>query len=212
MRDGKQELRLLVYAAAVAFLACAGAGTRRDVVAQPVNASQTPAFVAADYVVGPGESLFRIALCSGVSLDYLALINEIPDPDRLAAGARLRLPEGHDCARETLAAGAARARASHLLTAATARLDAADFEGALSLSESCVQNLAPYELDAQAKALRARCHVVAGSAATGLDHPERAIEEFRRALVLDPKLELDSDTTSPRILELVSQARPGPER
>ena len=208
MKHEEQELRLLVYAAAVVFFACASEGAHRDVIAQPVNADPTPAPAPReDFVVGEGESLYRIALCTGVSLDYLALINEIPDPDRVAAGARLRLPEGHDCARETLSADAARARAGRLLAAATARLDAADFEGALSLSESCVQNLVPYELDAQAKALRARCHVVAGSAATGLDRSDRAIAELRHALELDPNLELDADTTSPRILDMVSQLR-----
>jgi hypothetical protein len=46
-------------------------------------------------------------------------------------------------------------------------------------------------------------------AAAGLDRRERAIEEFRSAFVLDPNLEVDPELTSPRIVELLSAARPG---
>jgi LysM repeat protein len=212
-RDLEQKLRLMLFAAAaVGGLACASAGAQRPVtpraIVAPPRVSASPPETR--YVVQAGESLSQIASCSGVAVADLARSNGIPDPNRLQAGAALVLPEHHHCGRESAAARAARLHASSLLARASASLDAADFDEALWLGDACVQKLLPYELDAKANALRARCHVVAGTAATGLDRSERAIEEFRRALALDPQLELASDTTSPRVRELAEIARRDP--
>lgn len=207
-RTTEQELRLVVCVAAVGWAACGGAVVQRDVPAREVIEHRAAPAPHTDYVVRPGESLSRIAACSGVSVAYLAETNRISDPNLIVAGARLHLPRGNRCVGEDAALGVARARASLTLTAATARLDAADFEKALSLAEICVRGLAPYGADTAANEIRARCHVVAGTAAAGLARRERAIDEFRSAFALDPHLELASGTTSPRILELVSEARP----
>jgi hypothetical protein len=123
-------------------------------------------------------------------------------------GARLRVPGRNEC-------GAPRTpqdRAAQLLATANARLEGADFEGALSLAESCARFIESGTPEAQVNLTRARCHVVAGMAAAGLDRRERAIGEFRQAFAFDPTLELAADTTSPRILDLVSAARPAPPR
>ncbi|MEX2206067.1 MAG: hypothetical protein WEF50_07570 [Myxococcota bacterium] len=97
-----------------------------------------------------------------------------------------------------------------MLATASAQFDAADFEASIASAEACVSGLESDDRDAEANALAARCHFVAGMAAAGLDRRERAIEEFRRAFVLNPKLEVEPERTSPRIVELLSAARPSP--
>ncbi|HTO54903.1 MAG TPA: LysM domain-containing protein [Myxococcota bacterium] len=218
----QQKLRLALLALLIAV--CVGACARPDVVrpgrggsdgSQRVNPPSVSKSVV--YVVHPGETLGEIARCAGVSVPELARENGIPDPRLILAGEKLRLPAGHDCkqvSKSTAAndpARAARARSQSLLAKANASLDDADFEQALSYAETCADQLSPYPTDPQAKTLCVRCHVVAGTAATGLDQPDRALTEFRRALALDPKLELPESSTSPRVRELVSQARSQPE-
>ena len=70
--------------------------------------------------------------------------------------------------------------------------------------------VAPYCLDAKAKDLAARCHIVAATAEVGLGRREWAVRELRHAFALNPRLELTAETTSPRLLELVSEARTNP--
>jgi len=229
MSRGKlQELRLAAcVAAVVGAIACGSEGgpAASAPVARTARATQpqvAPKLTA--YRVHPGDSLSRLAACSGVSVAELAKSNQIADPDLLIAGERLQLPQGHRCAaaksdarsatRAATGAGdpaaAARARADRLLATANARLDAADFEASLASAESCARALESHAPDTKASAIGARCHFVAGMAAAGLDRRERAIEEFRRAFVLDPNLELEPEKTSPRIVELLSAARPSP--
>ncbi len=221
-----QELRLAAcLAAAVGVLACGSAGgpAAPAPVAKPAPATRpavTPRLTS--YQVRPGDSLSRLAACSGVSVAELAERNQIPDPDLLLAGERLQLPQGHRCAEArsdtrapTRAAAratdpAARASAERRLATANERLDAADFETSLANAAACVRALESAELDASAEAIRVRCHVVAGMAAAGLGRRDHAIDEFRRAYALDPDLELAPDEISPRIVELMSAARPTP--
>ena len=201
-----QELRLVAVVGAIACAsACASEGS--PAASAPVAPKLTT------YRVHPGDSLSRLAACSGISVAELAKSNRISDPDLLIAGERLQLPQGHRCAAATGAgdpAASARARADRLLATADARLDAADFEASLTSAEACVRELESHEPDTKANTIGARCHFVAGTAAAGLDRRERAIEEFRRALVLDPKLDVEPEKTSPRIVELLSAARPNP--
>ena len=150
----------------------------------------------------------RIATCSGASVLDLAQLNHLANPNFLLLGARLRVPSGHDC----YAPRNPPERAAQLLAAADARLEAADFEGALVLAERCVRLVESGRPDSMANEACARCHVVAGMAAAGLDQRERAIAEFSRAFELDPTLELTADTASPRILDLVGAARAAPPR
>ena len=199
------------------LLACASPPPAREApppTPKSVRPTPGPAPESVPYVVRAGESLGDIARCSGTSVADLARSNAIQDPDRVYAGETLRLPARHRCdqRKPSDAAAPARARAGVLLAQARADLDAADFETALARAGECAEKLAVYPRDAKANALRARCHVVAGTAATGLDRPERAIEEFRRALALHPQLDLASETTSPRVLELMALARSGSSR
>ena len=204
---------LLAFAIGLA-LACASSAPVRDEVPRPAPrvapAARQHASPTAAYVVQPGETLADIARCSGMPLDQLARDNGITNPNRIWAGETLRLPAYHRCDHAVASAGTALAGARALLAKARTRLDAADFEGALAQAEACNAKLTPHEKDAKANALRAQCHVVAGTAATGLDRRDRAVEEFRRALAFDPKLELSSDEASPRVRELLAAARSTP--
>lgn len=224
VRGALQEVHLLVCMAVVAAgLGCASARapepvgpTTRAVPAPPPRAPLTT------YVVRPGDTLGRIAMCSGASVTELAQLNRVSDPNLVLSGARLRVPVGHRCvgprsqAPEAASADApqapraARVRANRLREAATARQEAADFEGALSKAEACVSELGPFSGDKEAVRILARCHLVAGMAAAGLDRRDRAIEEFRQAFALDPGLKLAPEMTSPRILDLASAAQPSP--
>jgi LysM repeat protein len=209
----EQELRLLFGAIALASWSACAHAPPQPVHERPAPVQPAPAPAASaseEYVVAAGETLGAIARCSGVPLGELARANGIANPNLLPAGTRLSLPKGHRCGRETDAARSARAAAGRLLAKANRSLDAADFEGALASAGACVQKLAPHARDAKANVLRARCHVVAGTAATGLDRPQQAIDEFRRALALDPQLQLESDATSPRVRELMAAARSEP--
>jgi LysM repeat protein len=203
-----QELSLTVGVATV--LGCAGAAVPPHPAPSPAQVRRPPLAAPAwtIYVVQPGDSLSRIAACSGTSAVDLAQINHLANPDFVLIGARLRVPGRSGCG----APPTPRDRAAQLLAAANARLEAADFERALSLAESCARPIEPGPPEPQGNGIRARCHVVAGMAAAGLDRRERAIGEFRQAFALDPTLELAEDTTSPRILDLVSAARPAPSR
>lgn len=170
------------------------------------------------YVVQPGDTLGAIAACRGVRLDALAEANGIADPRRIEAGARLRVPPRDRCARSAVAGatppvatraadGAALERGRHLLEAARARYDAADFEGALAGARAAAEALEPERGSATDDHLRARCHGLAAMAAAGLEQRERAISEFRLAFALDPAFELSPDDASPRMQELAAAAR-----
>ena len=224
-----QKTRLTLCAlAVVATLGCADAGARLvgrllESAPEPPRPAKVPASWGR-YAVQPGDTLGGIAACHRVSVAVLARANRIAVPDRLPAHTVLRVPEGGNCASPRLARkaqpqradaavpGTAGAEALHeetrrLLAAATARYDDADFEQALSLARAGLEALAPHPEGAEADALRARCHVVAGMAAAGLERRERAIAEFRSALAFDPDVALEPERSSPRVLELVDAAR-----
>jgi len=222
-RTRLQEARLWLWGLAfVAALGCADAGARLAKPApwprEPRPAEAPAAWVR--YVVQPGDTLGRIAACRGTSVAALARANRVSAPDRLLAGAMLRVPEADGCAgppgpvaspRSPPGAGADVHRTvTDLLARALARYDAADFEEALALSQAGVVAIEPHPGGAETDALRARCHMVSGMAAAGLGRREHAIAEFREALAFAPDLPLDPERSSPRDLELVEAARVSP--
>jgi len=206
-----QKTRLrLCGAVAVAGLACADplVGRLFDTRPEPAHTRVPSSWVR--YVVQPGDTLGRIAACRRVSFTTLARVNQLPDPDRLPAGAALHVPPVNGCANAHIARDAApppHAEAEQYVAWATSAYDGADFEQALSLAEAGIRALAPHPRDPPADAIRARCHLVAGMAAAGLEQRERAIEEFRHALDLEPNLAVDPQRSSPRVVELVEMAR-----
>ena len=54
----------------------------------------TPAPTPATHVVRPGETLSQISELYDVPVSEIVELNDIPDPDNVAAGQALRLPEG----------------------------------------------------------------------------------------------------------------------
>ena len=106
------------------------------------------------------------------------------------------------------AAEASERRARAGLDTARARYDAAHFEEALAGAEAAAGELAPHAGRPESDALRARCLLLAGMAATALDERDRALSLFRAAFALDPTLSVSRDETSPRILELVDEVVP----
>ena len=54
----------------------------------------TPAPTPATHEVRPGETLIRISQLYDVPISVIVDLNDIPDPNNLAVGQRLRLPEG----------------------------------------------------------------------------------------------------------------------
>ena len=213
----EQELRRFFCGAAavLGLLACAGDRAVREPAPGPgPEARGTPLQASpatAVYVVREGESLAALARCSGVTVAVLARDNGIPDPNRVFAGEKLRLPAAHHCGGTPLPARQAptHVRARNLLSQAVAALDAADFDLALTRAGQCVDDVAKAS-DAKAKELGARCHVAAATAATGLDRRELALAELRSALVLEPDLELTPEDASPRVRELLEVARASP--
>jgi LysM repeat protein len=213
-----QNARLgLCGAGVVAALGCADPLVARllDRTAEPEPAHTREPDEWGRYVVRPGDTLGRIAACRRVSVAALARANELSAPDRLPAGAVLRVPKRNLCGPLPLARKAPLPRhdeARRLLASSTAAYDGADFEQALSLAQAGIQSLESIPRDGEADAIRARCHVLSGMAAAGLEQRERAIVEFRHALDLDPHLALDPERSSPRVLELVEAARESPSR
>jgi LysM repeat protein len=215
----EQELRRVccTAAAVIGSLACAREPAPPEATPRPQPAPAAAPHAAqpaptALYVVHEGESLGELARCSGVSVRALARDNGIPDPNRVFAGEKLRLPADHRCgaAPSAKAPPATHPRARSLQAQAVAALDSADFERALELAGQCVDGVPERAVDAKAKEIRARCHVVAAAAATGLDRRELAVAELRRALALDPDLELAPEAASPRVRELLEVARSSP--
>jgi tetratricopeptide (TPR) repeat protein len=153
----------------------------------------------------------------------LARVNGLADPDRLLAGQRLLVPPADRCAAPAepelarvepepaadAQPGAAEGdqRARTLFDAAQAHYDAAYFDEALSEAEAASAELRAAAGRPESDALRARCHLLAGMAAAALDQRERALEHFRASLDLEPRPSLAREDTSPRILELVEEAR-----
>jgi LysM repeat protein len=175
------------------------------------------------HLVQPGDTLGQIATCRGVSVAELARANGLADPDLLLAGSRLLVPPRDRCtaaapqglggeielARVEPAPGGVELeqRARTLFEAARAHYDAAHFDEALSEAEMASAELLPSAGQRDSDALRARCYLLAGMAAAALDQRERAIALFRASLALEPQPSLAREETSPRILELVEEAR-----
>lgn len=216
LQEARLAVPIWVAATLLANLGCADPLIARllEPTSPPISPSAVPAGWVR-YVTRPGDTLGAIASCRGVRVEKLARINGIEAPDRLTAGATLRVPPRDACARAPLpvareAAPQHRAEAQSSLDLANSAFDAADFERAIDQAQDCIRALTPGPGEGEGKAIRARCHLVSGMAAAGLEQRGRAVEEFRLALDLDPSLALDPERTSPRVLELLERARARP--
>jgi LysM repeat protein len=189
-----------------------------------------------EHHVLPGETLARVSSWYGHSVDSLARANGLDDPNRIAAGARLRIPAGARtaCPPPSVVARApsppavsappprkraARerpvpapppellARADDRLDTATQRYDAADFHAALALARSAGDLLATQPTHPSVVERRARAAWLTGLAHAGLDEREDAALALREAVALQPALRTDP-RLSPRIASMLDEAPP----
>lgn len=222
LQEARLAARIWAAATLLAALGCADPLFVRLFEPAPRPPARAPAPAGwVRYVTQPGDTLGAIASCRGVGVEELARVNRIPAPDRLVAGAALRVPPRDACAGARLPAAREAAPPGHgeargHLELANSAYDAADFQQAIDQAQSCLRALSPDPEESPApeesegNAIRARCHLVSGMAAAGLEQRSRAVEEFRLALDLDPSLALDPEHTSPRVLELLERARERP--
>jgi LysM repeat protein len=233
-RSRLQEARLaLLVGLALSIAGCTTLRTGVDRVHTYVDRVSGTALQSADqrsgwtsYTVRRGDTLGRIAACHGTSVSALAKANGIADPRRLRAGQNLQVARVNRCPTQAIvergqaakpvpATAVARPaddaadveRSRQLLDEARARYDAADFEAALRGADAAAR-----ALDSDRDTQRARCHMLAALAATGLEDRERAISEMRVAFTLDPEVVPAPEDRSPRIDELIAAARESPAK
>jgi len=172
----------------------------------------TPSEEFVYHAVEPGEILSEIADRYGISVADLIRENEISDPGKVWAGARLRIP-GSGKANPTLDAQAAigagdptAEEIASVLDRCEAEVRAARFKQALESAAEAREGL-----DARNGAgdgpSRVRLEIASATAYVALGQTDAALESLERALVADPDLELDPALTSPKVLAVFRAAR-----
>ena len=81
----------------------------------------TPAPTPATHVVRPGETLTRISQLYDVPVSVIVELNDIPDPNNVEVGLRLRLPEGTEVLEQEDAPGPYTVQAGDTLSAIAVR-------------------------------------------------------------------------------------------
>lgn len=112
--------RLAAILLALALAACGAIGIEPDEARRPGASSRGASIVTVDgvryAVVQPGDTLYGLAEQTNSTRRQLTALNDLPDPDRLAAGQRIRLPPDQQLHKvrsgETLSDIAARYRVS----------------------------------------------------------------------------------------------------
>jgi LysM repeat protein len=185
------------------------------------------------YVVRKGDTLGQIATRYHVRLGDLMHANEIDDPRRLAVGRVLRIPAGGTSIRraarspepriapsatgvasglppQRAAAPDASVRRSEVdaaLASSQSAFDAADFEDSVAAADRARALLRPTPDDAEDRGRLARAYLLRGMAQVGLGHDDEALESFRMALEADRNLALDPSDVSPKIVQILEEAR-----
>jgi hypothetical protein len=88
-----------------------------------------------------------------------------------------------------------------------ALLASAHFQTAAALARSSLEQLAATPVQPQRRTRQARLEVMAATAAVALGDGAGARDSLVRALRADPGLAFDATTTSPKLLELLPEAR-----
>jgi len=98
-------------------------------------------------------------------------------------------------------------RAAVLIAHAERKVATAHFDEALVLTGRARELLAPYGRKQRALRHKADLEVAAATAFVALDRKREAIACFRRALSVEPELELEVASTSPKVLRVFREAR-----
>ena len=190
----------------------------------------TPSEEPVYHTLEPGETLTEIADRYGTSTASLIRENEITDPRRIWAGARLRIPASAkripildaeaevDAEAEADAGAEADAEAeanagdpesteiASVLDRCETELRAARFEQALE-SAAEVRERLEARTGAGDDQSHVRLEIASATAYVALGQTDAALESLERALITDPSLELDPALTSPKVLAVFRAAR-----
>jgi LysM repeat protein len=190
-------------------------GLAADAALEPGRTLQIPARALPAYALQYGDTLGRLARWYGVEVDDLVRLNDVSDPRRLETGHVLRIPANAQRSdpppppapvAET-AVLAQQPEVDGALGQASTRFEEADFEGSLASAERARSLLPAAPETAGERRLLARGYLLGGMAEVALGRDEEARASFRRAVALDPGIDLDSARVSPRILSVFREAR-----
>jgi len=196
-----------------------------------------PAPRSEHYVVQTGDTLYSIARSQGTSVEALEHANALSDPDRLVVGQQLVVPSPGAKPTPTLATVRPRPRVPRTVATAAATppparaaapatpaskallpvdcaildtgesLRGAHFEQALAEAKAARSMLRPLESEPGVAERTARLEVLAGMAEIALGHEVAARASFARALDADPRLRLEPNAVSPKILRIFEETR-----
>ncbi len=159
--------------------------------------------------VAPGETLSQIAYRYQVPMDLLMRANRIEDPDRIRAGARLRIPQRPPESRPEVGSGPPRPgaptrldRAEALRAEAEQELRAARYEQVLVTVDRGLLLLDGTVPTPEVRRSQAALDVVGATAEVALGDATAAEARLARALRRQPDLELDPAATSPKVMRL----------
>jgi len=188
------------------------------------------------HTLEPGETLTEIADRYGTSIASLIRENEITDPKKIWAGARLRIPASAkriptldaeaqvdaeaevDTEAEVGAEAQVDAEAevgtgdpesteiASMLDRCETELRAARFEQALE-SAAAVREQLEARTGTGDDPSHVRLEIASATAYVALGQTDAALESLERALIADPSLELDPALTSPKVLAVFRAAR-----
>lgn len=158
-------------------------------------------------VLQPGDTLWRVAKRNGVSVASLQRLNRISDPTKASAGMRLRLPGS------VAVPGTQLVEVDALMASADTAIRAAEFERAgetVGRAKRLVDRMASEpggDRMSAVSARRARVEVAAATIAVAYGEHGDAVAHLGRALRAEPGLEMDLQTTSPKLLRALRTAR-----
>jgi len=165
-----------------------------------------------DHTVERGETVWEIAARYGASVASVIRENEIEDPTAIWAGTRLRIPipvgadPALDAEEKIGAEDSEAAKIAELLGRCEAELRTAHFEQALASAGEARDRIDARNGTANDLG-RVRLEIASATAYVALGQNDAALESLERALIADPKLELDPALTSPKVLAIFRVAR-----
>jgi LysM repeat protein len=150
-----------------------------------------------------GDTVWGVSSRHGVDPAALERLNHLSDLRTLPVGLRLVLPARGESADDPLRS-VRRSLAEALWTLRQAR-----FEEALEAAALGRRAREGLPTDAESSALGAQLDLVSANAELAFGRREAALEHLASALRLEPGLTLDASTTSPKVLDLLAEAREG---
>ena len=184
----------------------------------------TPSEEPVYHTLEPGETLTEIADRYGTSIASLIRENEITDPKKIWAGARLRIPASAtriptldaeaevdagaevDTEAEVDAEDPESTEIASMLDRCETELRAARFEQALESAAAVREQLEARKGDGDDQS-HVRLEIASATAYVALGQTNAALESLERALIADPSLKLDPALTSPKVLAVFRAAR-----